>query len=302
MILNEIMPDIAKLQPNSEIAVNETITSVNNFIKTHCSQFLKIVISSKRFLYRGFKEVESEPHSNMFIGYPRADRRPVDSQTSDDAYANAANYTDMCLKRSGFSALRGNSIFCNSKISEATPWGEVYLIFPINGYTFGYSSIFSGCAAISYKFKVHTINYNIQWLCRDILKTDIGQKNNKIYMLAEELKNDIVKQTIFRYIWPLELRKKLQLLLKMVKIEIEKSGRSYPFMDLYDTYMSYTTWDSESAVAIKEFISSNHLTNTRLDWAMKKGVDVWIHGAYIAINKDFRNEMQERYPQFLKFK
>ena len=101
-------------------------TNVLKFITTHCSDILKFYKNTGSYLYRGIKG----GNNSVFIGSPRIDRIPLDTPiTTQTAIDNK-------LKEAGFTALRSNSIFCSSDIMEAYDYGEAYIVFPCNGFTY----------------------------------------------------------------------------------------------------------------------------------------------------------------------
>lgn len=130
-----------KIIDQSSSTVDEAIEK----IKINCSDFLSMRAKSKRFLYRGMKQVPSD----IFI----SQSKDVRSSTVDGASsAKWAKLCDFYLKNVGFTALRGNSTFCSSILSEADIWGDQYFAFPLNGFSFGYSLGMSGFAATMYKY------------------------------------------------------------------------------------------------------------------------------------------------------
>ena len=72
-----------------------------HFIKINCSQFLKSIKKANKFLYRG-----TYNSSNVFMGNPRKDRKPSDTNIF------VQKDIDTLLTIGGFTALRSNSIFC----------------------------------------------------------------------------------------------------------------------------------------------------------------------------------------------
>lgn len=118
-------------------------------VQKNCSEYLSDVSSTGKLLYRGFTEYRDrmaygEYKSNgplYFIGKSREDRLPIGSNYSDKhSFQRICQLTcDIYLKLVGFSALRSNSTFVSSTQEMANMWGEKYIIFPINGFSFGYS-------------------------------------------------------------------------------------------------------------------------------------------------------------------
>ena len=100
-----------------------------SYIEKNCSDYLKYVAQTKKFLYRGQRDV-THP---IYIGYPRADRRPKDSDEKGQ------ELLDNVLLSRGFTAVRGNSLFTTGDIFQAESYGTAYVIFPLNGFSFTWS-------------------------------------------------------------------------------------------------------------------------------------------------------------------
>jgi hypothetical protein len=109
-------------------------------IKTECSDAYTAMENISQILYRGMllgnsiaRFFKLKPSLNIFLGKPREDRKPVDvkleTQEKYDAY----------LRDAGMTALRSNSIFCTTSQSDAKQYGELYMIFPKNGFEFTWS-------------------------------------------------------------------------------------------------------------------------------------------------------------------
>ena len=122
-----------------------------DLIQKNCSVALKVMQSTNSFLYRGIKYNSNNVprafrgtasgikyNSNnvpwAFRGTARSSRPPTDtrpeSQRLFDAYLEAA----------GFGARRSNSIFCSGSLGQCLGYGLVYMVFPLDGFNFTYSS------------------------------------------------------------------------------------------------------------------------------------------------------------------
>lgn len=98
-------------------------------IEKECGDFLNVVKTTKRFLYRGMRG--DEP---VLLGYPHEKRLVKD--TKEDIQ----ELFDKMLMQAGFKALRSNSIFTTGNRIHARGFGDyVYLIFPKDGYNFTWS-------------------------------------------------------------------------------------------------------------------------------------------------------------------
>lgn len=100
------------------------------YIEANCGEYLKAVRETGKVLYRG----QHESKSPIFVGYPREDRRPKDSD------GEAQKLYDKYLTIMGFKALRSNSIFTSSSEKQAGDYGEIYAIFPKDGFSFTWST------------------------------------------------------------------------------------------------------------------------------------------------------------------
>lgn len=118
-------------QTEQSIAMAQSKLGPSKFIQkleTECSEFLAVMRKTKLPLYRGVYTSK-----DTFYGVPRTNRSTKDSSpTFQIAF-------DGILKSKGFTALRSNSIFCTSNLEQASGYGDVFLIFPVNGFTFTWS-------------------------------------------------------------------------------------------------------------------------------------------------------------------
>lgn len=99
-------------------------------MEKHCSEYLKAVRATKKFLYRG----QHDTSLPIFVGYPRKNRAPTDSNPE------AQELYDKYLSYMGFKALRSNSIFTTSDRYQAESFGNLFVIFPKNGFQFTWAT------------------------------------------------------------------------------------------------------------------------------------------------------------------
>ncbi len=123
MKINEVI-----LTPSENKKLNIKFEHVINVIKTQCSEFLPIYKKCGP-LYRGISTKIPE----IFMAATPINRKPTDTHQSDQ------DKFDNLLYKSGFTALRRNSIFCSGDEYFARAYGNVYLIFPLNGFSFTWS-------------------------------------------------------------------------------------------------------------------------------------------------------------------
>jgi len=105
-------------------------------LKKECSQILKEMRKGYFVLYRGFKNVEigdDGEKSQFFSRVPRKGRQPLDTSTTMHLIMD--DYFD---KKFGWRA-RSEGVFCTTSPSHAKFYGEIYMVFPVNGFKFIYS-------------------------------------------------------------------------------------------------------------------------------------------------------------------
>ena len=128
--------EIEDLEPGDK---NQLDTKgIINQLKTDCSDSISAMKTAEDFLYRGI----STDMSDAFIGRSRENRKPIDlPQHYQDTI-------DLSMKAVGMEALRSNSIFCSGALSQAGCYGEIYIIFPVNGFKFSWSPIVKDLAPV----------------------------------------------------------------------------------------------------------------------------------------------------------
>jgi hypothetical protein len=126
-----LTPDI---DPDADLNKQEQEKAeyVAEYIKKHCSDILDLYRSNGSVFYRGTKSPSYDSYA--FVSQSRQDRRPKDSGR------NTTIYFDNVLSSAGFTALRSNSIFITSRIGQAESYGDVFVVFPFNGFTYTYTN------------------------------------------------------------------------------------------------------------------------------------------------------------------
>jgi hypothetical protein len=99
-----------------------------DLVEKNCGQFLQAAKESGRFLYRGMTTTNV-----ALLGRSHLRRRPLDSEPYFQ------DLWDTLLTQMGFQALRRNSIFCIADEYHAESYGTLYLIFPLDGFSYTYS-------------------------------------------------------------------------------------------------------------------------------------------------------------------
>lgn len=294
MILSELDLNPNLLKPNDIKDIDsskEKLSEINEWIKENCSEFLEIVNPSHRYLYRGFKDIRDN-HKSIFMGYPRKDRKSIESHSPNDVTARAVKYADYCMQVTGFTALRSNSIFCNSSIDEAAGWGKLYIIFPINGFTFGYSKKFTRTTARNY-LEPHSILIEpVKGMFNRLIKTCnmITDRDS----LLDSLKSIIREQFDYLYEWNEYHIKHFNKLVELFNKISKKYPQFVKFKQEMDRLSKINNMSDTDPFMAAEFIKLNELKNTDLRWAITHNQDVWIHGPYIAINFSFKKFLSLR--------
>jgi len=102
-------------------------------LKKHCSDFLNKSSQAQKLLYRGLKTYPYSFRDFSFIG------RSWDERFTKDTAWDTHRKVSAAMRENGFTATRENSIMCTSSYWAAKQYGEVYMIFPINGFSFTWS-------------------------------------------------------------------------------------------------------------------------------------------------------------------
>jgi len=132
-----------KLSQDQPQAMPSSFDTAWKFVEKHCSEVLQHYKTTHKILYRGVKKGGPD----IFLGQPREHREVVAPRVESQPYAELC---DLYLKTMGFSALRLSSIFCNASSNKASPWGNVFMIFPFNGFTFTWSKLRTDMSAMHY--------------------------------------------------------------------------------------------------------------------------------------------------------
>lgn len=178
--------DIAKPIPTSSFG------DVLQYIEKNCSEFLTHARQTHKVLYRGIKG----NHPDIFIGYPRIDRVRKRGGVSED-YAKVGDYCDKLLSMMGFTALRSNSIFCNSVLFNVLSWGEAWTIFPLNGYSFCYSADKTDIAAGDYYWpNFELVSYGPGELVDFLKHTKLDRSYAELFVQDNEFRDTDINKAL----------------------------------------------------------------------------------------------------------
>ena len=124
---------IAKLEKEKNTLIvskfDEADAKYFSLIEKECSKFLVEVKKANKFLYRG-----------MDNDHPVVYGRSHEKRDPKDTSERTQKEIDKILSDAGFKALRSNSIFTTGDYGRAGGYGDVYIIFPRNGYNFTWST------------------------------------------------------------------------------------------------------------------------------------------------------------------
>ncbi len=102
----------------------------DRILSKRCTEIIKVYQESEgEFLYRGMKT-----DLPWFRAASHQDRQSKDSNT------RISGVFDQLLAASGMSALRKNSIFATGDRHAAAEFGQVYIVFPVDGFRYTYTN------------------------------------------------------------------------------------------------------------------------------------------------------------------
>lgn len=110
------------------IELSENIETFWDEIESNCSDIFKLMYDTKECLYRG---ASGKPE--YFKAVPRENRSPRDSNHEGQIVY------DFYLDKLGIKAKRSNSIFVTNDFNHAKDFGSVYVIFPVDGFSYSWS-------------------------------------------------------------------------------------------------------------------------------------------------------------------
>lgn len=105
------------------------IDYISEQIENNCSYAISVYSDYNDVLYSGiYKHDEFSFHAHSPVN-----RKPRGMEIEQQ------EYIDTCFKMTGFTALRSNSIFCIANYGNSKRFGNSYIIFPVNGFSFTWS-------------------------------------------------------------------------------------------------------------------------------------------------------------------
>jgi len=165
------------------------IDKMFDILDRECSDFLHVMKFTGKLVYRGLRT-----NVSVFEGRSREDRVPKDSNLA------TSNRLDQALRNHGFKALRSNSIFTTTDRSFAIGYGNIYCIFPKNGFHVLTTNerdliINSVDSIVGHDWKLNFTNSLKTWLMDNVpewLGTPLGKEISGYYYddVLREIKNN----------------------------------------------------------------------------------------------------------------
>lgn len=143
----------------------QTIKNADHFTKViqdNCSEILKAYEKSGTVLYRGIQASEGK---EGIITAIRPDRKPVEMRK------DLHELLHLAFLKIGLKATRKNSIFCTTNEGIARDWGQVYVIFPKDGWN---ATVFETHKSDYTFYAMSNMKYEIEdWNAPEDKKVDI---------------------------------------------------------------------------------------------------------------------------------
>lgn len=110
---------------DKEVTAIKNADHFTKVIQDNCGEILKAYEKSGKILYRGMQAATGK---EGIITAIRPDRRPVELRK------DLHELLHLAFLKVGLKATRKNSIFCTTEEDIASDWGQVYVIFPKDGW------------------------------------------------------------------------------------------------------------------------------------------------------------------------
>lgn len=145
--------------------------SILDIIQTECSEILKIYQKVNRVLYRGLKDVDSKNKLsyNVYKITPRTDRKPKDTDLRNQEIIDELFYEKFGWRP------RAEGVFVSPLRSLAGSYGELGVIFPVNGFKYIWSKQYSDLYSDFFEELVteyDPFDYDGYWMNQDGEKYD----------------------------------------------------------------------------------------------------------------------------------
>ena len=227
-------------------------------------------------------------HNNApyFIGNPRIDRWPKDTKQTIQIKV------DEMLQKMGFTALRRNSIFATSDMLATISFGKMYAIFPLNGFTYTWSSRRDDWI-VKDKDIYGVIDSAVDAVVFMILEFEA--KNGRLWQFNKEANEQFVELLKLVERNPFaEGRKKVSIVAEKLLAALNQDSNPLVHNILHDdtktelTNAINMTLDDDKLA--NYFVTSNRLINSKwLDTAIASHHEILINGKYVAVDMSGSN-------------
>lgn len=229
-------------------------------IETRCADFLRVCEHSQQLLYRGLK---GSPRP-AFHGFSHVGRNPKDSDPATSAVF------DHALEMAGMHAVRSNSIFVSSNKFQASGYGYPYIIFPVD-HKYHYT---------------HTAE-------KDLVLEPAQIVDMLDTIRLEKLYNAI--QTVLNTTDDPHTREELSLLAARHGLISDFARKLYTYAHRLDwnkiqipatlrSQINPASLDWSNYMDLSKFEAKYHPSNTNLESAMTKHIEIYISGEYYALH------------------
>jgi ribosomal protein L24/adenylate kinase family enzyme len=232
-------------------------------VSKQCSKIVQLYMSENgkfnsndaKVFYRGIKS-----HDDALVGKPFNRRRPKDSDS------NLSKIFNNRMAEAGFEARRDNSTFVTGNKMQADGYGQLYVIFPFDGFNFSWSK-----------------NVSDMVLGPEFYKNLIDDE--KIKPLIKYIENN--KENLGKYgfdFYDLLGTYRLNNTLKAAKSAISAGDIPTDFEQLTKL---------ENIITPESVVSGFQLDKTDLSGALRSKNEVNIRGEYYAIKASFMNDIMK---------
>lgn len=260
--LAKLKPDTLEPGSKQNIRITGSTEKLFKKISEDCAEYIRVVQETNQFLLRGGTGPDA------FLGRSWLARKPKDSNKE------ASQLFDDMLRKSGMTALRGNSIFATTDGWLAEQFGNnVYLIFPLDGKS-----------SFTYTNK-HDVTL--------VFPEDVGVDQNKTNIYRAKVAEWIKQfQTTDLYNslhnHPKEILQSLETMARITTIthiarQLQWVQDSNSAIVIPDELLNPNIRDYMSHEA---FVDKYQPTNTNLAVAMEDKLEVYVHGLYYALNRE----------------
>jgi len=277
-LLSKVDAEISKVQKvhdeiSQQVESKDAPIKVTNFFNgllKNCKQVLATYkmlnqdidstqINDLRFMFRGIKG----QNSDAIYGKPFLNRKPKDSPKIADMLFNLG------MKEAGFEARRDNSSFVSGSDSHAGGYGNLYIMFPIDGFKYTWSKKHDDLVLPESFVKSNMVN-----------KTVV----NKIKKELEKLDSEVLYKLKWDY--DMYLPGTWSTGLALANMDEMKEAINDGVLPEEFSRLIEEALNTEN---IKKAIASYQLTDTDLASAIMSDHEIYVSGPYYAIKDTNKN-------------